>query len=108
MALAMFGRHWWALAHVAAALAASGKPDEANAIYDEFVARSRREYVQPTIFAIACVAVGRIDEAFSLLDRAFEDRDPFLAISLKYWPDLDPLRGDPRFAVLIERVGLPS
>ena len=105
-ALALSGRHWWALAHLAPALAASGKPDEAEAIYDEFVARSRRQYVQPTMFAIACAAVGRIDEAFSLLDRAFEERNPWLAVNLKYWPDLDPLRGDPRFAALIERVGL--
>lgn len=105
-ALALSGRHWWALAHLALALAASGKPVEAEAIYDEFVARSRREYVQPTMFAIACAAVGEIDEAFETLDRASESRDPFFAVTLKYWPGFEPLRRDPRFGKLLEGVGL--
>ncbi len=62
--------------------------------------------MQPTMFAIACAAVGRIDEAFSLLDRACEDRDPWFAVNRRHWPDFDPLRGDPRFSVLLDRVGL--
>ena len=105
-ALAVSGRHLWALADLATALAASGKPGEAEAIYEELVARSRREHVQPTWFAVTCVAVGKTDEAFSSLERAYRDRDPYFGVSLKHWPDLDPIRGDPRFAVLVERVGL--
>jgi tetratricopeptide (TPR) repeat protein len=52
------------------------------------------------------LALGDYDTAFRALERAIEDRT-FLAAQ---WsdPDLDPVRSDPRFARLVERMGLPA
>jgi len=104
-ALASSGRHFWALAHLAHALADYGERAGAEAIYEEFVARARREYIQPMMFAIVCCALGETDEAFEALGRAAETRDP-LVVALKYWPGLGRLRDDPRFEALIGRIGL--
>jgi hypothetical protein len=49
--------------------------------------------------------LGRKDEAFAWLEKAYEERS-FLMMYLKVAPKLDPLRSDPRYADLLRRVGL--
>ena len=51
--------------------------------------------------------VGDKNRAFVALSRAWEVRDSQL-IDLKIDPFLDPLRSDPRYAALVERIGFPS
>ncbi len=60
-------------------------------------------YPIATIYA----ALGRLDEAFQWLERAFEERDRMIGM-LRVHPRLDPLRGDPRFEDLARRVGIPG
>jgi TolB-like protein len=50
---------------------------------------------------------GDRDLAFAALDRAWEIRDARL-MSLKIDPYMDPLRSDPRYAALVERIGFPA
>ena len=47
------------------------------------------------------------DAAFQALERAWEVRDSNL-LGLKVDPFMDPLRGDARYASLVERLGLPA
>jgi TolB-like protein/tetratricopeptide (TPR) repeat protein len=56
-------------------------------------------------FAVIHAALGERDRAFRWLDRAAEER-AFHVIYLKVWPELATLRGDPRFAALVRRLGL--
>jgi tetratricopeptide (TPR) repeat protein len=49
----------------------------------------------------------RIDDAIGYLDRAIEAHDPSL-VDLAVAPQWDALRGDPRFAQLLARMGLPA
>jgi serine/threonine protein kinase len=51
--------------------------------------------------------LGEKDAAFELLDAAFEERDHRMA-QLKVNPQLDNLRGDPRFTALLKRIKLDS
>ncbi|NIN73129.1 MAG: tetratricopeptide repeat protein [Gemmatimonadetes bacterium] len=104
-AIDLAGPHTWNLGDLALAYAASGKTAEAEAIYDELLARSRREYVQPSWLGLMSAALGRKDEAFEWFDRAYNERDPLL-VCLKYFRGSDPLRDDPRFDVLVEKMGL--
>jgi hypothetical protein len=50
-------------------------------------------------------AVGDVDRAFACLERAFQVRSAGL-IYLHVEPGFKPLRGDPRFRQLVERIGL--
>jgi serine/threonine-protein kinase len=85
--------------------AGSGDMAQAEAIYDELVARARDEFAPPATLAFVSAGLGRTDEAFEWLERAYEDRDAFL-VWVKLLPQYDPLRDDPRFDVLLEKMGL--
>jgi serine/threonine-protein kinase len=67
---------------------------------------SRSQYVTAYAVALIHTALGQPDSAFAWLDRAVEERTHWLV-----WLNRDlrwePLRGDPRFASLVRRVGLP-
>ena len=51
--------------------------------------------------------LGDQDHAFAWLNTAYQERDYFL-IGLKTDFLLDPIRSDPRFAELIQKVGFPQ
>ena len=68
---------------------------------------SRTQYVTAYAMALVHTALGNADSAFVWLDRGVEERTHWLV-----WLNRDrrwlPLRSDPRFAALVERVGLPE
>jgi len=76
LALAMSGRHPWAMTVLALTLADWGKLTEADAIYCELQARARRGYVSPALLAISACAAAREDEAIGHAREAYEIRDP--------------------------------
>jgi serine/threonine protein kinase len=101
-ALAMSGRHPWAMATLATTFAAWGRPDDAHAIYAELSARARRSYVQPCELAITAAAAGMRDDAIAHAHTAVRIRDPMAPIKFsKYWPWSLRLRDDPRFQEIL-------
>jgi len=86
--------------------ARAGDRGRALRLVEDLVTESRREYVPPDSIAIAYIGTGEKDEAFAWLEKAREERLPF-AIFIKQNPLFDPLRSDPRFAELLQRIGLP-
>lgn len=88
---------------VARAHAAAGRFDEARRILE---ALDRGEgYVRSEFVAPAWAALGDPDRAFEALEHAYRDRSAGL-IYLHVDPSYDPLKSDPRFASLVERIGL--
>ena len=87
------------------AYAQSGRRTEAHRLVDELKRRQQRNYVPAAAFVDAYLGLGERDQAFAWLDRAYREHSSILQI-LKVYPPFDPLRGDPRFADLLHRVGL--
>jgi serine/threonine protein kinase/Tfp pilus assembly protein PilF len=107
-ALAISGRHGWALMTLASIYASWDKPDNACALYRELEARSARDYVQPAALAVSAAAAGDMDRAISFAQQAVDDRDPLFVMLARSWPDYDRLRTDSRFLEIVGRLGLPG
>lgn len=90
------------------AYATARKTMAARQILAQLMKLHQRGIAPPGYIGILYGAIGKRDEAFVWLDKAYEERDPEL-IYLKV-PNrrFEPLRRDPRFAALLRRVGLPE
>jgi hypothetical protein len=105
-ALAMSGRHPWAMAWLAFALADWGKTGEADSLYFEMQARAGREYVAPTSLAVAALATAREDEAIRYAREACEIRDPCRTIFFsRHFYVSARLYRDARFREIIAQAG---
>jgi serine/threonine-protein kinase len=87
------------------ACAASGDKEEANGILWELEAKLAAEDRLALLSALLFTALDIKDRAFQQLHRAYEIREPGL-LFLKVAPWLDPLRSDPRYGTLVEKLGL--
>ncbi|HJR35371.1 MAG TPA: protein kinase [Gemmatimonadales bacterium] len=87
------------------ALAPLGRREEAEEILSRLEAESRQHYVRSEVLAMGYAAVGELDKAFNLLERAVQARSAGL-IYLHLDPGYEPLRKDSRFAGLVTRIGL--
>jgi TolB-like protein/Flp pilus assembly protein TadD len=85
--------------------ALAGRKAEARKIIEDLTKQSKRRYVAPTAIAPIYAALGEMDQAFALLDKSHDERDGLL-VMLKVEPMFGNLRSDPRFTVLLKRVGL--
>jgi len=61
--------------------------------------------VPAVYFAVIYIGLNRKDDAFRWLDKAYDERCEYL-VYLGSEPLADPLRGDPRFSRLLNRIGL--
>jgi tetratricopeptide (TPR) repeat protein len=92
-------------------LAATGREEEMRALVEEKVDRlGGRERIEPR-FAVtlgtAFATLGDVDEAIGWLEHAVDRGYAAGGESLLGWPPFDPLRDDPRYQVLLERMGYP-
>jgi hypothetical protein len=93
------------VAYLAYAYAVAGQGSEAQRLLVELEGRSRREHVPPTVLAMVYMGVGQDERAFDYLDRAVAEHDGWIAESI-FYPTFDPLRSHPRYAALLEALGL--
>ncbi len=66
---------------------------------------AKRGYSEPYHLATLYTRLGEKEQAFAYLYKAYEEKSHWL-VYLKVDPKLDTLRSDPRFTVLLERIGL--
>ncbi|MDA4121172.1 MAG: tetratricopeptide repeat protein [Thaumarchaeota archaeon] len=84
-----------------------GKRQEANAIIEELSQPSETTYVNKVSMAMALIGVGRIDEAFSYLEKGYVDRSDTL-LFVAFYPWFKEFRKDPRWLDLFKRFGIPE
>ena len=93
------------LASLAHVCALTGDRARALGLLDRIEEQSKRRYVSSYCRAVVYTGLGKKDEAFYWLEKAFEERSemvPWLRIGV----EVEGLRSDPRFHDYLRRVGL--
>lgn len=94
------------VAELATMYARTGREAEAREFAAALVSRAQRQYIPPEYVAAIHGALGEFDTAFAFLEEAFENRSNLAQFNAL--PFSEPLRAQPRYRSLIERVGLGS
>jgi adenylate cyclase len=87
------------------AYALADKRTGAEEVLNELRKRSNGSYVTPYFSAVIYAALGERDAAFTWLEKAYAERDAYL-VWIKVDSEVDPLRSDPRFQRLLQRMRL--
>ncbi|HJT46148.1 MAG TPA: tetratricopeptide repeat protein [Chthoniobacterales bacterium] len=82
-----------------------GRSDDARKVLDGLIQRASRQYLPSDQIAAVYVALGENDEAFRWLKRAIEEHSVTVH-NLGCGRDFRALRKDPRYPVLLRRIGL--
>jgi len=82
----------------------SGNKTEAEKILDQLKELSKLRYVAAYSFALVYLGLGNKEEALRWLEQSYQDRAGSDIGYIRVDPLLDPLRGDPRFEALAEKI----
>jgi TolB-like protein/Tfp pilus assembly protein PilF len=96
------------LALLGHAYASSGNKTEAVKILEQLQELSKQRYVSAYSLAIVYLGLGDKEEALRWLEKSYQDRAGTDIGSIKIDPFFDPLRGDPRFEALAQKVFAPK
>jgi tetratricopeptide (TPR) repeat protein len=104
-ALELGGRSPMNLSYLGWSYALAGKEEQAREILGEMGELSKTRYVSALWIAIIYVGLNDKDRVFEWLDKAYEERFEVLTF-INISPFFYPVRDDPRFAGLLEKIGL--
>ena len=86
-------------------LGRSGQQAEAEQLLRDLEIAQQQGYVSPVAFAILHIGLGNLQQALDCAERAYDDRRGWLAY-INVNPIFDPLRREPRFHSLVDRMRL--
>jgi Tfp pilus assembly protein PilF len=104
-AVSLMNRSPGSIELLATAHARAGHRTEALRLIGELRRRRQTGYLPAGALINPYLALGDYDQAFAWFERAYQEKSIILQF-LKVHPFFDPVRGDPRFADLLRRVGL--
>ena len=84
--------------------ARTGRTDQAREILRQLREQSKQRYVLAFNLALVHIGLGENGAAIDLLEQAYQQRDGYNIGYIKIDPTLDPLRGDPRFEALVQKI----
>jgi len=84
-----------------------GRQDDARRVADNLTRISTQIYIDPYLLAYVYAGLGDKDQAFALLEKAYQDRS-IMMVQLKVESFFDSLRSDPRFQDLLRRMNFPE
>ena len=85
-----------------------GRREEAVQALAALEELAKRQYVEAYYRALLYISLGRKDQALSALEQSYAEADGDDIGTIKVDPLLDPLRGDPRFEALVQKVIAPK
>jgi tetratricopeptide (TPR) repeat protein len=80
---------------------------DANRVLNELRNRSKEGLVSVFDLASVYLALGNKEEALTLLEKGFEQKDMWMK-ELKAWPWFDELKNEPRYKDLIRKMNFPQ
>jgi TolB-like protein/Tfp pilus assembly protein PilF len=89
------------------AYADTGQKDHALELVRELEARAKQQFVRGYLIALVYIGLGDKTKAIDCLEREYQNHDNIDTAWIRADPMLDPLRGDPRFEALAEKI-LPA
>jgi TolB-like protein/Flp pilus assembly protein TadD len=92
------------LALLGNAYARSGNKAEALKIVEQLKELSKQRYVNAYSFVVVCLGLGDKEQALRWLEQSYEDRAGSDVGWIRVDSLLDPLRGDPRFEAIAEKI----
>ncbi|MDD4858143.1 MAG: protein kinase, partial [Candidatus Krumholzibacteria bacterium] len=103
--IALVGEIPLGIGYLGWAVAGSGRREEALALLGRLNDMAKERFVPSRYRALIHMCLGERNQAFEYLNEAIEERDGWM-IYAKTLPLYDSLRSDPRFALLLNKVGL--
>ncbi|GAJ08191.1 unnamed protein product, partial [marine sediment metagenome] len=82
-----------------------GRRDEAMKVLQNIIELSEQKYIDPYNMASIYTSLGKKDQAFEWLEKAYEERSAGLP-QIKVEPMFDSLRSDPRFIAMLKKMNL--
>ncbi|HAB16106.1 MAG TPA: hypothetical protein DCE44_06620, partial [Verrucomicrobiales bacterium] len=95
----------WFDGALAYAYARAGNRAQAEQVVRDWADRAKQRYLSPSLRMHLHLGLGDKDKALDWLEKCYEEQDGD-CWSLKTWQIYDPLRTEPRFQALLEKVGL--
>ena len=89
------------------AYADAGQKDKAMELIGQLEARAKQQFVRGYLIALIYIGLGDKTKAIDYLEREYLNHDNIDTSWIRVDPMLDPLRGDPRFEALAEKI-LPA
>jgi tetratricopeptide (TPR) repeat protein len=81
-----------------------GRKDEARKILEDLRRMRSEKYIGAYSLACVFIGLGQKDEAIDWLERGYQEHDGFSLGAIRVDPILAPLRGNPRFEALAEKI----
>ncbi|MGB1307581.1 MAG: tetratricopeptide repeat protein, partial [Oceanihabitans sp.] len=97
----------WSQITLSMALAQNNEINEATTILNNLQSNQDQVNVSPLGIALIYTFLNDFDNAFLFLNKAITYKDIWM-VSLKYAPEFEPLRSDPRFDIIIQQIGYPN
>ena len=107
LAVSVSGRHQYALFMMSWVYSKLDNISEAQKILDELKVRSDTEFISTLSLSVAAYSSKQYDEAFTFLEKAFEEKASLLP-SIDVYPFFSFLHTDPRFQPFLKRMNFPK